>query len=133
MATSTVHPKKSTTQKLTRNSKVFKTVLQAIENKKGSDVISIDLRKIGESVADFFIVCQAGSTTQVKAIGDEVEHLLATECGEKPYKTEGRQGLQWVIIVYVNIVVHIMHPDARAFYKLEEMWQDADVVVHTTT
>ncbi|TAE08082.1 MAG: ribosome silencing factor [Bacteroidetes bacterium] len=133
MATSTVHPKKSTTQKLTRNSKVFKTVLQAIENKKGSDVISIDLRKIGESVADFFIVCQAGSTTQVKAIGDEVEHLLATECGEKPYKTEGRQGLQWVIIDYVNIVVHIMHPDARAFYKLEEMWQDADVVVHTTT
>lgn len=133
MATSTVHPKKSTTQKLTRNSKVFKTVLQAIENKKGSDIISIDLRKIGESVADFFIVCQAGSTTQVKAIGDEVEHLLATECGEKPYKTEGRQGLQWVIIDYVNIVVHIMHPDARAFYKLEEMWQDADVVVHTTT
>jgi ribosome-associated protein len=133
LATSTVHPKKSTTQKLTRNSKVFKTVLQAIENKKGSDIISIDLRKIGESVADFFIVCQAGSTTQVKAIGDEVEHLLATECGEKPYKTEGRQGLQWVIIDYVNIVVHIMHPDARAFYKLEEMWQDADVVVHTTT
>lgn len=133
MATSTVHPKKSTTQKLTRNSKVFKTVLQAIENKKGTDIISIDLRKIGESVADFFIVCQAGSTTQVKAIGDEVEHLLATECGERPYKTEGRQGLQWVIIDYVNIVVHIMHPEARAFYKLEEMWQDADVVVHTTT
>lgn len=133
MATSTVHPKKSTTQKLTRNSKVFKTVLQAIDNKKGSDIISIDLRKIGESVADFFVVCQASSTTQVKAIGDEVEHLLATECGEKPYKTEGRQGLQWVIIDYVNIVVHIMHPEARAFYKLEEMWQDADVVVHTTT
>ena len=94
-------------------------------------MVSLDLRKIPEASADFFIVCEASSTTQVKAICDEVEYQVKQDCDEMPYKHEGRQALQWVLIDYVNVVVHVMHPDARKFYKLEEMWSDAAALDHT--
>lgn len=121
---------KSTITRLTRNSKIFKTIVKAIQDKKGEHIISLDLRKIPEASADFFIVCQASSTTQVKAICDFVEDEVKQRCGEAPYKHEGRQALQWVLIDYVNIVVHVMHPEARKFYKLEEMWSDAAPQLH---
>lgn len=121
---------KSSTTSLTRNSKIFKTIIKAIQDKKGENVLSLDLRKIPEAVADFFIICEAGSTTQVKAIGDYIEVRVKEELGETPYKHEGFQALQWVLIDYVNVVVHIMQPDTRKFYKLEEMWSDAPVQGH---
>jgi len=116
---------KNNAVRLTRNSKIFKTIIKAIHEKKGENVISLDLRKIPEAVADFFVLCEATSTTQVKAISDFIEVQVKHECGEAPYKHEGFQALQWVLIDYVNIVVHIMLPDTRRFYKLEEMWSDA--------
>lgn len=122
--------KKNTITRLNRNSKFIKSIIRAIQNKKGEKVVSLDLRKIPEASADFFIVCEASSTTQVKAICDEVEFQVKEDCGEAPYKHEGRQALQWVLIDYVNVVVHVMHPDARKFYKLEEMWSDASVLEH---
>jgi ribosome-associated protein len=111
--------------RLAKNSKILKTIIQAIQEKKGEKIISLDLRKIHEAVSDFFIVCEAGSTTQVRAIADFVETEVKHKCGELPYKHEGKQVLQWVIIDYVNVVVHIMLPETRRFYKLEEMWSDA--------
>jgi len=123
--------KKNTITRLNRNSKIIKTIIRAIQNKKGQKLVSLDLRKIPEAAADFFIVCEASSTTQVKAISDEVEMLVKNECAEVPYKQEGKQALQWVLIDYVNVVVHVMHPEARKFYKLEEMWSDASVLEHT--
>jgi ribosome-associated protein len=123
--------KKNTITRLNRNSKIIKTIIRAIQNKKGQKLVSLDLRKIPEAAADFFIVCEASSTTQVKAISDEVEMLVKNECAEVPFKQEGKQALQWVLIDYVNVVVHIMHPEARKFYKLEEMWSDATVLEHT--
>ena len=122
--------KKSSVTKLNKNSKIFKTIIKAIEDKKGEKIISLDLRKIPEAVADFFIVCEASNTTQIKAISDYVEHLVKEVCDDLPYKHEGKQALQWVLIDYVNIVVHIMHPEARKFYRLEEMWSDADTQGH---
>lgn len=122
--------KKNTITRLNRNSKIIKTIIRAIQNKKGQKLVSLDLRKIPEAAADFFIVCEASSTTQVKAISDEVEMLVKNECAEVPYKQEGKQALQWVLIDYVNVVVHVMHPEARKFYKLEEMWSDATVLEH---
>lgn len=122
--------KKSSVTKLTRNSKIFKTIIQAIEDKKGENIISLDLRKIPEAVADFFIICQANNTTQIKAISDNIEHQVKQICNENPYKNEGKQGLQWILIDYVNVVVHIMHTEARNFYKLEDMWSDANAQGH---
>jgi ribosome-associated protein len=121
---------KSSVSRLTRNSKIFKAIIKAIQDKKGENIISLDLRKIPEASADFFVVCQASSTTQIRAICDSVEEEVKKSCDENPYKHEGRQALQWVLIDYVNIVVHVMHPDARKFYKLEEMWSDAASQIH---
>lgn len=115
---------------LTRNSKLFKTIINAIQEKKGEHIVSLDLRKIPEASADFFIVCQASNTTQVKAISDFIETEVKQKCGESPYKHEGRQASQWVLIDYVNIVVHVMHPETRRFYRLEEMWSDAGSQMH---
>jgi ribosome-associated protein len=121
---------KTTVTRLNKNSKIFKTIIQAILDKKGENIISLDLRKIPEASADFFIVCEATSTTQVKAIADFVEDQLKKICGESPYRHEGKQAAQWVLIDYINVVVHVMHPEARNFYKLEEMWSDAVSQMH---
>ena len=125
-----VNRKPNKTIRLAKNSKIIKAIIQAIQEKKGEKIISLDLRKIQEAVADFFIVCEAGSTTQVRAIADFIEAELKEQCGEIPYMHEGRQALQWVVIDYINVVVHIMLPDSRRFYRLEEMWSDAIIEEH---
>lgn len=117
--------KKKTVARLTRNSKIIKTIIHAIQQKKGQNVISLDMRKIPEAVADFFIICEAGSQPQIRAISDFVEELVKKKCSELPYRHEGMKNLQWVLIDYINVVVHIMQPETRRFYKLEEMWSDA--------
>ncbi len=122
--------KRNSVVRLTRNSKIFKTIIKAIQEKKGEEIISLDLRKIPEAVADFFIICEAASTTQVKAIADSVEVEVKDNCDELPYKHEGRQTYQWVLIDYVNVVVHVMLPENRRFYKLEDMWSDAPQETH---
>ena len=116
--------------RLTRNSKIFKAIIHAIQEKKGHDIISLDLRKIPEAVSDFFIICSAGSNTQVKAIANFIEEKVSETCGETPYKHEGQQSAQWVLIDYVNVVVHVMLTEPRNFYRLEEMWSDAPQLQH---
>lgn len=116
--------------RLNRNSKIFKTIIKAIQNKKGEDLVSLDLRKIPEAVADFFIICSASNQPQIRAISDSVEDEVKKNTGESPYHHEGKQNLQWVLIDYVNVVVHIMMPEQRKFYRLEEMWSDAPLEEH---
>jgi ribosome-associated protein len=122
--------RKKTVTKLTRNSKLFKTIIKAIQEKKGENIVSLDLRKIHEAVADFFIICEATNPQQLRAIGEFVEEEAKKHCDELAYKHEGYQALQWVLIDYVNIVVHVMLPEPRKFYGLEEMWSDADRMEH---
>ncbi|RYD53643.1 MAG: ribosome silencing factor [Sphingobacteriales bacterium] len=122
-------PKSAT--RLTRNSKLFKLILEAIADKKGEAVISLDLRKIDEAVADFFILCEAQSHTQIKAIVDAIEQDVKNTTGERPYHRE--EGQQWTLIDYVNIVVHIFTPDYRKFYDIEGLWADAGRMEHQDT
>lgn len=123
--------KSNSVARLTKNSKIIKAIIHAIQEKKGNNIVSLDLRKIPEAVADFFIICDASSTTQVKAIADYVEVHLKEQLGELPYHHEGHQAAQWVITDYVNVVVHVMHSETRKFYRLEEMWSDAVGEDHT--
>ncbi|MEO6538710.1 MAG: ribosome silencing factor [Ferruginibacter sp.] len=122
--------KKNTVTRLTRNSKIFKTIISAIQEKKGEKIVSLDLRKIPEAVSDFFIICEASNNTQLKAIADFIEFDVKQKCDESVYKHEGRQAQQWILIDYVNVVVHIMLPEPRKFYQLEEMWSDAPALEH---
>ena len=122
--------KKNSVIRLTKNSKIFKSIIHAIQEKKGEKIISLDLRKIPEAVADFFIICQASNTTQLRAIADFIETDVKDKCVEIAYKHEGRQAQQWILIDYVNVVVHVMLPEPRKFYQLEEMWSDAPMTEH---
>jgi ribosome-associated protein len=122
--------KKSTVTRLTKSSKIIKTIIDAIHEKKGENVISLDLRKIPEAVADFFIVCEANNPSLLKAVADEIEFQVKEKCAENAYKHEGRQAQQWILIDYVNVVVHVMLPETRKFYQLEEMWSDAVSIEH---
>ena len=117
--------KKKSTVRLTKNSKLIKTIINAIQEKKGENIISLDLRKVNEAVADFFIICEASNQPQVRAISDFVEHEMQEKCDEYPYRHEGMKNSQWILIDYVNVVVHVMLAETRKFYKLEEMWSDA--------
>ena len=122
--------KKSTITRLTRNSKIFKVIINAILEKKGENIVSLDLRKIPEAVSDFFIICEASNNIQLKAIANSVEDGVKTKCLETAFKQEGKQAQQWILIDFVNVVVHIMLPEPRKFYQLEEMWSDAVAMEH---
>jgi ribosome-associated protein len=122
--------KRKSAARLTRNSKIIKTIISAIQAKKGENIVSLDLRKIHEAVADFFIICEATNQPQIRAISEHIEEQVRKKCEEKPYHQEGYRVLQWVLIDYVNVVVHIMLPENRRFYKLEEMWSDGGMQEH---
>jgi ribosome-associated protein len=124
--TTLTNRKKKTSVRLNKSSKIIKTIVKAIRDKKAENIISLDLRKIKEAVADFFIICEASNPQQVRAIAENVEDMVQRNCEEKPYHHEGYQKMNWILVDYVNVVVHVMLSDTRKFYKLEEMWSDAE-------
>lgn len=117
--------RKKSAARLTKSSKIIKTIIAAIQEKKGENIISLDLRKINEAVADFFIICEANNQPQIRAIAENVEFQVKDICNESAYHSEGYHNLQWVLVDYVNVVVHVMLAENRKFYRLEEMWSDA--------
>ena len=118
--------------RLTRNSKIFKVIINAILDKKGEKIVSLDLKKIPEAVSDFFIICEASNNNQLRAIADNIEKEVKDQCDENPFKHEGRQAEQWILIDFVDVVVHIMLPEPRKFYNLEELWSDAVSMEHNS-
>jgi ribosome-associated protein len=106
--------------------KLEDVIIDAILDKKGEEVISLDLRKVGDAVADVFIICHATSRTQVKAIADNIDRKVKALTGEIPWHSEGFGNLEWVLLDYVNVVAHVFMKDKREFYRLEELWQDAE-------
>ncbi len=121
--------KKATGKKKIPNS-IVAVIIKGIQEKKGENIISIDLRKIQDAVCDYFIVCDAPSTTQVKAIADNIMRLTEEELGEKPWHHEGTQRAEWVLLDYVDTVVHIFLTPQRKFYQLEELWCDGVIEEH---
>ena len=114
--------------RINRDSKLFQTILNAIQDKKGENIVSLDLKKIDEAVSDFFILCEASTNIQIKAIADNVEEEVKAKCGENPYHKEA--GDEWTLLDYVNIVVHIFKPEERKFYDLESLWMDSEQMKH---
>lgn len=100
-------------------------VIESIREKKGENVVALDLTGIKESVTDAFVVCNASSKVQVKAIAEFVQELVWNRTGERPYHVEGFENMEWVLIDYVDVVVHVFLNDMREHYGLEEIWSDA--------
>ena len=105
------------------SSELAHQISDIIFTKKGSDVLAIDLRKL-VTFTDYFVICSADSDTQVKAIADQVDNALSDE-GIKCWHKEGLKALSWILLDYVDLVVHIFKKDAREFYNLEKLWGDA--------
>lgn len=116
--------------RITRNSKIFKTIIKAAQEKKGERIVSLDLKKIPEAISDFFVICEASNPIQLKSIADFIRSEVKNECGEIPYSESGRGSEYWILLDYVDIVVHVMMEETRNFYRLEEMWSDASLKEH---
>jgi len=107
---------------------LIKSVVKGIFEKKGYDVLKIDLRNFENRITDYFIICHGNSVTQVDAITTSVEETVRKETGEKPSHVEGLENCFWVLIDYVDVVVHIFQEEYRKFYSLESLWADAGIV-----
>ncbi len=105
--------------------KMIETIVEAIQDKKGKDIVSLDLTGFDGAICSHFVVCHADSTTQVDAISNGIEEAMQEKLGEKLWRVEGRQMALWVAMDYVDVVVHIFQSELRDFYKLEELWADA--------
>ena len=101
------------------------TIASAMLEKKGKNVCSLDLKKIGTAITDWFVICNADSTTQVAAIADNIEERMIEKCGRKVVRAQGKENGFWVILDYLNVVVHIFQTEYRNFYRLEDLWADA--------
>ncbi len=100
-------------------------IIEAIQEKKGKGITIVDMEELGNSICDYFVICQGNSPAQVGAITDSVEDMVRTGCRRKPYAIDGLRNAQWVAMDYGDVLVHIFLPDVRAFYDIEHLWADA--------
>ena len=102
-------------------------VVRGMQDKKASDIVVLNLKELKNAVADYFIICSANSDTQLDAVARSVEEEIEKVTGESPWQTEGRTNREWVLLDYVDVVVHVFLRDRRKFYALEELWGDANI------
>jgi len=110
---------------------LVKCIVDAILDKKAKEVTSLEIGTLPNAVCDYFIICHADSTTQVHAIADNIEVKVRENLNEKVWKSAGYDNSIWVVLDYVNVVVHIFQTEWRTFYKLEELWADAQTEYYT--
>lgn len=115
------------TKKKTTENVLLKTIIKGIEEKKGFDIISMDLSKISSAVCKEFVICSGNSSTQVEAIADSILDEVWKTTNEKPWHKEGFENKEWILIDFVDVVVHVFQPDIREFYALEDLWADAGI------
>ena len=101
-------------------------VVRGMQDKKAADIVVLNLKELKNAVADYFIICSANSDTQIDAVARSVEEEIEKVTGESPWQTEGRTNREWVLLDYVDVVVHVFLRDRRQFYALEELWGDAE-------
>lgn len=114
-------------EKISYAKMLLKWAVEGVKEKKADGVVSLDLTSIKEAMSDYFVICQANSATQVKAIADSVEEVLFNSLQENPLRKEGMQYGEWVLLDYGEVVIHIFKPEKRNFYALEELWKNAPI------
>ena len=107
--------------------KLVEKIVSSIDEVKGIDVDLLDLRKINNTVGRFFIICTGTSNTHVSAITSSIKKNVSKELKEKPYSMEGLENQEWVLIDYVDVVVHVFQQNIREFYDIENLWGDAKI------
>ena len=102
-------------------------IIKGIDDVKGDDIQLLDLRKIENTVCDYFIICSGSSNTQVNAITGSIQKLVSKELKDKPWHVEGQNNSEWILMDYVNVVVHVFQKQIREFYDIESLWGDANI------
>jgi ribosome-associated protein len=118
-------PKKTATKEQTTS--LLDAIVEGMQEKKGKNITVINLIGLEHRVADYFVICDADSTTHVNAIADSLEESAVKKTGEKPYHSEGRQNSEWILVDYVNIVAHVFMRETREFYNIEGLWADGEI------
>ncbi len=115
-------------QKETTSTATMEWAVKGMQEKKAENIVVLDLRKVKNAVADYFVICSGNSDTQVDALGDAVEQELYKNTRQNPWHREGQENKEWLLLDYVDVVVHIFKKERRTFYALEELWGDAETI-----
>lgn len=102
-------------------------VVDGMLEKKAIDVVLMDLREVKHAIADYFVICSGNSDTQIDAISESIEEEIHKHVKQNPWKREGKQNKEWVLLDYVDVVAHVFNKEKRNFYGLEELWGDAKI------
>ncbi|HIE44651.1 MAG TPA: ribosome silencing factor [Flavobacteriaceae bacterium] len=121
------------TKKIVSTDLLITEIIKGIEEVKGENITILDLRDLENTVCDYFIICDGNSNTQVSAISGSIQKIVGKNAQEKPWHVEGEGTSEWVLVDYVNVVVHIFQKQIREFYALEELWGDAKITKISST
>jgi ribosome-associated protein len=110
--------------------KLEERIIESIREKKGKNIINIDLTKLNNSICEFFIISHSESNTQVRAIAQNIEEKVKKHLKQNAFHTEGYENAQWILLDYNSVVVHIFQETTRNYYKLEELWADGLLIVY---
>lgn len=121
------------TKKQANTDELIAIIIKGIDDVKGEDIQLLDLRDIDNTVCDYFIICSGNSNTQVNAISGSIQKVVSKELKDKPWHVEGQGNAEWVLMDYVNVVVHIFQKQVREFYDIENLWGDAKITQITTS
>ena len=112
---------------LNESAYISELAIHGMQEKKGNDLVRLDLRSVNSSVADYFVICHADSATQVKAIANSVEEEIYKAVQQDPWRKEGLEYGEWILLDYIDVVIHIFRTDKREFYGVEDLWGDAEI------
>ncbi|MBK7652634.1 MAG: ribosome silencing factor [Flammeovirgaceae bacterium] len=107
--------------------KLSDAIVKGMQEKKAFDIVVMDLRKVKNAVADYFVICSGNSDKQLEAISDSIDEIVFKKVKEKPWHMEGKSNKEWMILDYISVVSHIFRKDKRQFYSLEKLWGDAEI------
>ena len=113
-------------KKIDETDLLLQAIVSGMQEKKAKQIKVLDLRKIPSAFADCFVVCHGGSDRQVEAIADSVEEVVRKKLKEKPWSVEGKERAEWVLMDYINVVVHVFVEEKRSFYAIEELVKSED-------
>lgn len=114
-------------KKVNQSTYISELAIHGIQEKKGNEIVRLDLRNLNSSVTDYFVVCHADSSTQVKAIANSIEDEIFKATQQEPWRKEGLEYGEWILLDYVDVVIHVFRTDKREFYGVEELWGDAEI------
>ncbi len=117
-----------TQKKLTDSRRLLETIVFGLQEKKGIDIMVLDLRKVKNAFSEYFVICSGNADTHVDSLTDSVEDTVKKYLGENAWNKEGKANREWILLDYSNIVVHIFKKEKRKHYQLEELWGDAELI-----